>query len=409
MLNHSLDHPFWQCAFRPLFTLTTLAAFLLMLGWLAFLGLSWPLPPVAGGPFVWHVHELLFGFVLAAAAGFVLTSTPEFTRTPEFCRRVSAQLVALWLLGRVAFWSSGSLGAPALAVAALAHLGFIALLTATVLPRLWADPDRRHLGFAWTLAAMGLCMAGFYWAALTGGADPMRWLRALLGLVQMLIIVALSRISMRIVNAEIDLIAAAAAPELDIPPYVARPPRRNMALLCIALFTAVQWATPLWPPLATVSGWLALAAAAAVLALMGDWHVGRALLRRWPLLLYAVYAFMAAGYALIGFAILSGRVSTGAGTHLLTVGAIGLAIYMVMVIAGYTHSGLDKRDHAWPMAGALLIMLSALCRAWTYVAGNAGWMHAAALLWCAAFALLAWHLLPVWWSARADGKVGCDE
>lgn len=408
MLKHALDHPFWQCAFRPLFTLTTLAAFLLMLGWLAFLGLGWPLPPVAGGPFVWHVHELLLGFVLAAAAGFVLTSTPEFTRTPEFCRRVSAQLVALWLLGRVAFWGSGALGWPALMVAALAHLGFVALLTATVLPRLWADPDRRHLGFAWTLAAMGLCMGGFYWAALTGSADPMRWLRALLGLVQMLIIVALSRISMRIVNAEIDLIAAA-APDEDIPPYVARPPRRNMALLCIALFTAVQWAVPLWPPLAAVSGWLALAAAAAVLALMGDWHVGRALLRRWPLLLYAVYAFMAAGYALTGWAILSGRVGTGAGTHLLTVGAIGLAIYLVMVIAGYTHSGLDKRDHAWPVAGALFIMLSALCRAWTYVAGDPGWMYAAALLWCAAFALLAWHLLPVWWSARADGKVGCDE
>jgi len=404
----SLQQPLWQCAFRPLFTLTTVAAFLLMLGWVAFLALGWPLPPVAGGPFVWHVHELLLGFVLAAAAGFVLTSTPEFTRTPDFCRRVSAQLVALWLLGRVAFWSSGALGWAALAVAALAQLGFVGLLTATILPRLWADPDRRHMGFAWTLAAMGSCMVGFYWSALAGSADPMRWLRALLGLVQMLIIVALSRISMRIVNAEVDRVAAA-RPDEDIPPYVARPPRRNMALLCIALFTLVQWATPMWAPLATVSGWLALAAAAAVLALMGDWHVGRALLRRWPLLLYAVYAFMAAGYALIGLAILSDRISTGAGTHLLTVGAIGLAIYLVMVIAGYTHSGLDKREHVWPIFGSLLIMLAALCRAWTYLTGNATWMYAAALLWCAAFALLAWHMLPVWWSARADGKVGCDE
>ncbi len=404
------EHPLWQCAFRPLFSLTVLSALGLMLGWVLFLGLGWPLPAVAGGPFVWHAHELLLGFTLAAVAGFTLTAVPEFTRTPAFDAAIVRRLVVLWLVGRVGFWVSGAAGIAALELAAVAHLLFIGLLGATVAPRLWRDPERKHLGFLWALAGLGVCVAGFYAAALVPGGDPMRWLRALLGMVQMLIVVAMSRISMRIVNAALDEQAAwEPADQLPLTPYLARPPRRNMAMLCIGLFTLAQWATPLWPLLAPVSGWLALAASAAMLALMGDWHVGRALGRRWPLVLYAVYVFMAAGYALTALAILSGRLALGAGTHLLTVGAIGLAIYMVLVIAGYAHSGLSKEGRPWVFVGVACLMLAVLVRTVAYWAGGAAWLHGAALLWCAAFGLMAWQMLPVWWSPRTDGKLGCED
>jgi uncharacterized protein involved in response to NO len=404
------DHPLWLCAFRPFFSLTVLSAFSLMLGWLLFLGLGWSLPAVAGGPFVWHVHELLLGFALAAVAGFTLTAVPEFTRTPAFDAGVVRWLVVLWLAGRVGFWASGAAGVAALALAAAAHLLFVGLLGAAVAPRLWGDPERKHLGFLWALVGLGVCTAGFYGAALVQAGDPMRWLRVLLGVLQMLIVVAVSRISMRIVNTALDEQAARMPVErLPLAAYLARPPRRNMALLCIGLFTLAQWAEPRWPLLAPVSGWLALAASASMLALMGDWHVGRALLRRWPLMLYAVYVFMAAGYALIGVAILSERVALGAGTHLLTVGAIGLAIYLVMVIAGYAHSGLSKEGRPWVLVGVTCLVLTVIVRTMAYLAGEVGWMHGAALLWCVAFGLMAWQMLPVWWSPRTDGKSGCED
>lgn len=50
---------------------------------------------------------------------------------------------------------------------------------------------------------------------------------------------------------------------------------------------------------------MALAAAADVLHLLNDWHVGRALLQRWPLVLYAIYACMGLGYALMGAGLLT--------------------------------------------------------------------------------------------------------
>ena len=93
----SLSHPVWLCAFRPFFALTALSALGLMLPWVLFLTLGWPLPALggsAGGALAWHAHELLLGMGLAAAAGFVLTAVPEFTRTSAFAARHVRRLAA---------------------------------------------------------------------------------------------------------------------------------------------------------------------------------------------------------------------------------------------------------------------------------------------------------------------------
>ena len=397
----SLVHPLWLCPFRPFFTLTLVAGWALMGLWGGFLLLGWPLPAVPGGPFVWHAHELLLGFVLAGAAGFVLTSVPEFTRTPAFDARPVRFLVALWLLGRLGFWCSGGWPTLGLAVAALAQLGLIGGLMALLAPRLLRDPERRHVSFLWALALLAGVTAGFYVDALRGVA-PTRWLHALVGVWMGLIVIAMSRISMSIVNASID--ALLATDGLAREPYLARPPRRNLALLAIGLFTGAEFVQPG----GHVSGWLALAAAAAALNLLNDWHVGRPLMQRWPLMLYAVYALMALGYALIGVALLGGAFSPGAGLHVLTTGVIGLNVYLVIAIAGYTHSGLEKAGRPWVLAGAALLVAAALLRAGAYALAPVAMMGLAALLWCAAFAWQSAHMLPVFWRPRADGAGGCD-
>lgn len=394
-----LTHALWLCAFRPFFALAAIAAWAAMAAWGGFLFLGWPLPAVPGGPFVWHVHELLLGFALAAVAGFALTAIPEFTDTPGFDGRPVRTLVALWLLARAAFWSSGWWPHAALAVACLANLGLLCGLMALLAPRLWRDPERRHLSFLWALVVVTLVVAGSYADALRGVA-PMRWQHALLGVLMALIVVAMSRVSTSIVNADID---ALAGDGVTRDPYLARPPRRNMALLTIALHTLAQF----WQPDGRVTGWLALAAACAVLNLLNDWHVGRPLLRRWPLMLYAVYVFMAAGYALMGVALLGGAFSVNAGVHLLTVGAMGLNIYLVICIAGYTHSGLDKDGRPWVPVGAAMLGAAAILRAAAYALAANVAMAAAALLWCGAFVLLSWQLLPVFLRPRADGAEGC--
>lgn len=395
-----LAHPLWLCAFRPFFALAIVDAWAVMLAWAAFLFLGWPLPTVPGGPFVWHAHELLAGFGLAAVAGFVLTSVPEFTNTPSFGVRPVRALAALWLVGRVGFWCSGWWPTLGLVVAACAHIGLLAGLAWLLAPRLWRDPDRRHVSFLWALVIVAGVLAGFYVDALRGVAAD-RWLLALVGVLMVLIVVAMSRISMSIVNASVD--ACVLADGVDRAPYLARPPRRNLAVWAIGLYTIVEFVQPG----GRVGAWLALAAAAAVLNLLNDWHIGRPLLRRFPLLLYGVYWFMAAGYALMGVAQLTGAFSDHAGLHLLTTGVLGLNIYAVVCIAGYTHAGLDKDGRPWVLWGVLLLTLAALLRALAYFTAAGPAMALAAVLWCAAFALQSLRMLPVFLRPRADGREGC--
>lgn len=395
-------HPIWLCGFRPFFLFSALGAPLFIGLWIAFLAFGLPLPAVAGGPFVWHAHELVFGVALAAVAGFALTAIPEFTVTAAFGHSATRRLAALWLIGRLAFWSSGLLGAPALAVSAAAHLGLLGGLAWLLAPRLWRDPERRHLAFLWALAALAACVAGFYADALFG-EHPARWLHAALGVLMMLIVVAMSRISMRIVNAAIEERAADPATSVE---YRARPPRRNLAIFCIGLYTLVE----LLAPGARIGGWLALAAAAALLNLLNDWHVGRALFRRWPLMLYGVYILMAAGYALMGLAIVLDGGFFSAGRHLAAVGAMGLAIYAVLCIAGRMHCGHPLDERLWVPAGAWLIVAGATLRAATALPGApaAALLGLAGLAWGAAFALYAWRMAPLFLAPRADGGSGCE-
>lgn len=393
-----LGHPLWSCALRPFFLFAALAAPLLMAAWSLFLACGLPLPAVPGGAFVWHAHELLFGFAFAAMAGFLLTVVPEFAGGADFPPRPVRRLALIWLAGRLAFWSSGWLGAPAVALSGLLHLALLGGLAWLAAPRLWRDPERRHLAFLWAVGGFMACVAGFYFDALSG-EHPARWLHATLGVFMMLMIVALSRISMRIVN---HAISEAGISGIE---YFARPPRRNLAIFCIGLYTAAEFLLPG----TRLSGWLALAAAAALLNLMNDWRIGRALLHRLPLMLFGVYLFMAAGYATLGLALVFETGAFSAGRHLLTAGALGLAIYAVMGIAGRAHCGRPFETRPWFPIGAGLIAAAALVRALAAWPGAAAplLLVAAGLLWTAGYGLFAWHMAPLFVAPRADGLFGC--
>lgn len=394
-------HPVWMCGLRPFFLLAALGAPLFIGIWIAFLALGLPLPVTPGGPFVWHAHELIFGVALAAIAGFALTAIPEFTATPDFGRDATRRLAALWLIGRVAFWSSGILGLPALTLAALAHLGLLAALAVLLTPRLWHEPERRHLAFLWTLILFGICVAGFYVDALRG-AHPARWLHAALGVLMTLIVIAMSRISMRIVNGAIEERAVRTATSVE---YRARPPRRNLAVFCICVYTLAEF----FAPGSRIGGWLALAAAAALLNLLNDWHIGRALFRRWPFMLYGVYVLMAAGYALMGATLVLDGAYFSAGRHLLAVGAMGLAIYAVLCIAGRMHCGLPLDERLWVPVGAWLIVAGALARAATAWTGpSLALLGISGCAWGTTYVLYVWKVGSLLLGPRTDDGSGCE-
>ena len=100
-LARLLAAPLMCCGFRPFFLAAALWAALAVLGWMLMLS---GLAPMAAAPLagpVWHAHEMVWGFGMAAVVGFLLTAVPEFTATPSFSPRDTAWLLALWLAARL--------------------------------------------------------------------------------------------------------------------------------------------------------------------------------------------------------------------------------------------------------------------------------------------------------------------
>ena len=402
LLDRLLTQPVLMCGLRPFFVLVPASAMFLVALWLALLSGALPGWQPSGGPLAWHAHELLLGFGMAAVAGFLLTAVPEFTGTSGASPARILALVLLWLGARLAYLLSPLVGAvPALLLNLLLGLGLLAQLA----PALWRAPERRHLSFVLALAALVLLQLMFF-IALLRGQDGLRWLYACTGLMVVLVVLATSRISMRVVNQRIEY-GRPVAPPPPLVDYLARPPRRHFATSAVLLACAAEWALGLQP----VTGWLALAAAAALFNLLNDWHVGRALLWRYPLMLYASYWLAALGYAGLGAVALGLPWPASAARHLLMVGCLGLSIFAVMGIAGRLHTGHWLERRPWLPLAAALIVLAALLRALVIACPQHTplLLVLAGLSWMLAFGLYLGHAWPALTGPRSDGGQGCDE
>jgi uncharacterized protein involved in response to NO len=390
-------HPLFLCGFRPFFLFTASYGVVALAAWLGFLSGLLPAPAIAGGLAAWHAHEMIYGFAMASVAGFLLTAVPEFTGSAGFEREKLLALALQWLGGRVAFWLS-----PWLSIwpATLLNVSLGICLLKLLAPPIWRDPGRRQMSFLYALSALVLLEAGFFLATARGLA-AMPWLYAANGALMILIVITVSRISMRIVNGGVD------ADDVTGVDYLARPPRRNLATFAIGLCTLAEF----WLPGNAIAGWLALSASAAMLNLLNDWHIGRALFRRWVLMLYAVYWLMALGYGLMGISLLGGWPLQSAGRHLLMAGAISLAILTVMCIAGRNHAGhrLDLRRWVPVAAGAIaaaafLRVIAATPQGGTVAAAT---LMLSGVVWIAGFALYLAYSWPILAGPRPDDAGGC--
>ena len=87
--------------FRPFFLGAATWSLAAMLLWILVIQ-GYVSIPTAFNAVDWHVHEMLFGFVVAAIAGFLLTAIPNWTGRMPLQGPPLAGLVAAWLVGRLA-------------------------------------------------------------------------------------------------------------------------------------------------------------------------------------------------------------------------------------------------------------------------------------------------------------------
>jgi len=132
---------FLSYGFRPFFFGASLYAAVIIPLWLAIYTGVIPIEipsPISS----WHSHEMIFGFVAAAAAGFILTAMPNWTRTKPLQGKWLGALFLLWLAGRVAMLSYFSFPT---GVSAAIDISFLLVLTSFIARQLIVSGNYRNL------------------------------------------------------------------------------------------------------------------------------------------------------------------------------------------------------------------------------------------------------------------------
>lgn len=367
----------FSAAFRPFFLAAALWSAFAVPAWLVSFSGRAALPG-ALAPFIWHGHEMVYGFGFAAVAGFLLTAIPNWTgRLPLRGPRLAA-LAGLWLAGRIALLLSASIGPHA---AAAIDLAFPAALIAVVARELIAGRNWRNLPM---LAALALLLCGSLLVHLQAiGVAYTALLGNRVGIATLLMLIAL--VGGRIVPSFTRNWLAKHRPAGPMPspagPF-------DIAALAVTLAALACWVASPGGPLAA---WLTLAAALALGLRLARW-CGLATLGE-PLLfvLHAGYGWLVVGFALLGLSGLVPVVPHSAALHALTVGAIGTMTLAVMTRATLGHSARPLSADRATVLVYLLVTLAALLRIAAPMAGGAylALTWAAAAAWSGAFLLFA--------------------
>lgn len=310
--------------FRPFFLLGALWAALTLALFMPLLSGSLRLPTSFAAS-QWHAHELIYGYVPAVIAGFLLTAVPNWTgRLPV----VGAPLMALatcWALGRAGILASAVIGAPA---AAIIDLSFLAMLGLVVGREIVAARNSRNLKL---LVALVLLLAGnaiFHAEAATGGGHGYG-----------------ERIGIATTILLITLIGGRIIPSFTRNWLAKRGPGRlpepfgnfDAAAIAAGGIALIAWVIA---PASASTGWLALVATAAHAWRLGRWSGLRTMAEPLVLVLHVAYAFIPGGFALAALSVFQpGLVSTTGALHGWTAGAIGLMTLAVMTRASLGHTG----------------------------------------------------------------------
>ena len=334
-------------AFRPMFLAAGSWAVIALALWLAMF-LGYLQLPTRFDPLAWHVHEMLFGFVMAAVAGFLLTAIPNWTgRLPVRGPRLAA-LAALWLLGRLACLISADFPAW---LAILADLAFPTSLLAVAAREIITGRNWRNLPMTAPLALfivadllMHLESIGF--AVPTG----LGW-RLALGAPILLISVIGGRI---IPSFTRNWLFKRKSPRLPSPHNLI-----DTAAVGVLAAALIVWA---FLPDHRVTGELLIAAALLNAVRLGRWTGGATLSEPLLFILHVGYGWVALGTALLGLSIFNIGVPVASAIHALTAGAIAVMILAVMPRVTLGHTGRELTANWATVAVFILINAAAVVR-----------------------------------------------
>ncbi|MFO1410804.1 MAG: NnrS family protein [Steroidobacteraceae bacterium] len=302
-------------------------------------------PLVDGWPPMLHAHEMLYGFIAAAIAGFLLTAVPSWTARRGFGGAPLALLGALWLAD--ACWPRAPRPGPR--TRGRRRPGLLLALVVLFAPLLLRERNR-NTPCCWSCWRSR--PATWRSTARSRAHDPPAAGQAL-------------RIAIDIVALLVTIVAGRIVPAFTAS-RCAKPARRPAC--AAALASARRRSSPCWRCWRTSSGrgaaWRRCSRPSRRCcrrcgSRSGGW---RALHEPLVWVLQAAYAWLPIGLALKSVALLWGLAFSAFWLHALTVGAMATMILGVMSRTALSHTGRPMRVGTLSTAAYLLLLAAALTR-----------------------------------------------
>jgi len=385
--------PFLRGGFRPFFFGGPLWAVIALVLWLmAFI--SGTELPSAFDALSWHRHEMLFGFVGAVIAGFLLTAIPNWTGRLPIAGTPLLALFGLWLAGRLALLFSEPLG---VTLAAVLDVGFY-LAFALIAGREVIAARNRNLPVVGMVLLLGVADAVDY-AAVSGLiADSEAGFRAGIALVVMII----ALIGGRIIPSFTRNWMAKQGWKEGLPTQADRFDQVALAVTGVAL---TAWVLA---PSAVVTGVALLLAGALQLVRLARWRGWRTVRDPIVIVLHVGYLWVPVGLALLGWSIVDFDIPRTSAIHALTAGAMTTMILAVMTRATLGHTAREIVAGPATVAVYVLVTLGALLRVVAplgLVDYRIG-MEAAGALWAGALVVFLIVYGPILFGRRLGEKAG---
>ena len=378
--------PFLRGGFRPFFFGGALWAVVAIALWLCVLAGKIHIPSVFEGV-AWHRHEMLFGFVGAVVAGFLLTAIPNWTGRLPIAGKPLLTLFGLWAAARLAVMFSRLIG---FWPAAILDVGFFAALGLLAAREVLASKNR-NLPLVGLVLAFGLADGADY--AKTGGLIPADtgWRAAIA-----LVVVMISMIGGRIIPSFTRnwMVKQSGSKRLPTQPQA-------LDLLVIAS-TAIALLFWLVFPDHWLTGVILLLSAALQTIRLSRW--GGVSTARDPLVLvlHLGYLWIPIGLCLLGLSVAGMDIPQSAGVHALTAGAMTTMILAVMTRASLGHTARELKAAPLTVAAYASVTIGAVVRvaASLGVGSYAIMLDVAGLFWGSALLLFLIVYQPILWQPR---------
>jgi len=362
--------PLFSYGFRPFFLLGSIYAGLAILIWLPLFHGEIALTSIFA-PRDWHVHEMLFGYLPAVIAGFLLTAIPNWTGRLPIQGKPLMALVAVWLAGRGCVTFSAYTGWLA---AMLVDASFLLLVAAAASREILAGRNWRNMNVVILLLVLLAGNVAFHLEARFEGAADIS-----------------IRLGIAVVVLLITLIGGRIVPSFTRNWLVRENPGRlpvpfgrfDIVAIAIGALALLSWIVS---PIGDLTGAALALAGLLHLARLGRWAGDRTVRERLLLILHVGYAFIPLGF-LLNAASAFGHVPAGAGIHAWMVGAAGTMTLAVMSRATLGHTGQPLTASRATQAIYAAIIVAALSRVCAVVdpAHSEPLLHLAAFTWAAAF------------------------